>query len=74
MKNLPDNIRGETSVEIEKYTNKKPNTELLELIIQGGIFSRFYVDPRIGRERYEQLHKLWMNNSVKDNTIFVVFF
>jgi ribosomal protein S18 acetylase RimI-like enzyme len=41
------------------------------LILQGGIYSRFYVDPKVGRERYERLHKLWMNNSVRDNTIFI---
>jgi len=57
--------------ELIKYSEKKPDKDLLDLIVEGGIFSRFYVDHKIGKKQYEELHKLWMTNSVKNNTIFV---
>lgn len=64
-------IQEKESIKIEKYTEKIPNSDLLNLIIQGGVHSRFYVDPKISKKKYEELHKLWICNSVKDNMIFV---
>jgi ribosomal protein S18 acetylase RimI-like enzyme len=48
---------------VEIYKDDKPNSDLEKLIIEGGVYSRFYVDPKISREKYEALHKLWIANS-----------
>ena len=59
------------AIKIEEYEDKKPNKDLINLITRGGVYSRFYVDPKISRKQYEDLHKLWIVNSVKDNNIFI---
>lgn len=71
LKTLPS-ISPSLTVRIEKYNEKKPNNDLLDLIVKGGVYSRFYVDPKISKKQYEELHKLWITNSVKDNDIFVI--
>jgi len=60
------------SKEIKRFVEKKPDKDLINLIVDGGKFSRFYVDPKIKNKQYEELHKLWITNSVKNNTIFVI--
>lgn len=64
--NLPDGIK------LEKYNKKTPSPDLTNLIVEGGIYSRFYVDPKINKKKYQDLHKLWIKNSVKENDIFVL--
>jgi len=59
-------------VQLEKYCKKEPNSDLINLIIQGGTYSRFYIDPKINKKQYEDLHKLWIANSVEKNNIFVI--
>ena len=61
-----------TDTILEIYKEKEPNIDLINLIIKGGKTSRFYVDPKISKKQYEGLQKLWITNSVKNNTIFVV--
>lgn len=60
-----------SSFKIEKYKENKPEQELIDLVIDGAEYSRFYVDPKITKKQYEELHKLWITNSVKDNDLFV---
>jgi ribosomal protein S18 acetylase RimI-like enzyme len=55
---------------IKKYKKTKPDNDLIDLVINGSKYSRFYVDPKISQKQYEDLHKLWITNSVKNNTIF----
>ncbi|KXK06029.1 MAG: GNAT family N-acetyltransferase [Ignavibacteriaceae bacterium] len=38
--------------------------KLIELAIQSGIYSRFNVDKKIGKEKYEEMYSLWMINSL----------
>jgi len=57
---------------IKKFVEKKPDKDLINLIVDGGKFSRFYLDPKIKNKQYVELHKLWITNSVKNNTIFVI--
>ena len=54
------------------YNEKEPNSDLINLIVKGGKYSRFYIDPKISKNRYKELQKLWITNSVKNNTIFVL--
>ena len=60
------------SKEIKRFSEKKPDKDLFNLIVDGGTFSRFYADPKIKNKQYEELHKLWITNSAKNNTIFVI--
>lgn len=40
------------------------NETLLQLAIQSGVYSRFNVDQRISQERFEELYRRWMINSL----------
>ena len=38
--------------------------KLIDLSIQSGIYSRFNIDKKIGKEKFQQLYTLWMVNSI----------
>jgi dTDP-4-amino-4,6-dideoxy-D-galactose acyltransferase len=46
---------------IEQNTSKD---KLINLSIQSGIYSRFNIDKRIGKEKFEKMYALWMINSI----------
>ena len=52
----------------ESITSIDENTpfkdKLIDLAIQSGIYSRFNVDERIGKEKFEKMYALWMINSL----------
>ncbi len=50
---------------IESYKEKSPDTELIKLAIQSGIYSRFNVDEKIGKQKFEELYSLLLINSLK---------
>lgn len=50
---------------ISSYESVIPSPKLLDLAIQSGIYSRFNVDKNIGKEKFEELYKLWIMRSVK---------
>jgi len=64
--------KTQASFKIGGYNKKRPENELIDLIIDGAKYSRFYVDPKITKKQYEDLHKIWITNSVKENKIFVI--
>lgn len=49
---------------ISSYTHSFPSEVLVRLAIESGIYSRYNIDKKIGREKYEELYKLWIINSV----------
>ena len=49
---------------ISSYESVIPSPKLLDLAIQSGIYSRFNVDKRIGKEKFEEMYALWMINSL----------
>ena len=56
-------------LEIDKsITSIDQNTiykeKLIDLAIQSGIYSRFNVDKRIGKDKFEEMYALWMINSL----------
>lgn len=61
-----------SAVPVEEYDKVKPNNDLIRLILQGGVYSRFHVDPKISDKQYRDLFTLWISNSTKNNTIFVI--
>jgi len=52
----------------EAITSVDENTpfknKLIDLAIQSGVYSRFNVDERIGKEKFEEMYALWMTNSL----------
>jgi dTDP-4-amino-4,6-dideoxy-D-galactose acyltransferase len=52
------------SVPIEPYVPSMPKTDLVALAIQSGEYSRFAVDPKVPRDKFEALYMAWINNSV----------
>lgn len=59
---------AETRVEELKSIDDSLQEQLFRLAISSGEFSRFKVDPRIGRTAFEQLYRTWIIKSL-DKTI-----
>jgi len=57
----PELVIGQNISTIDRDT---PDEKLKGLAIQSGIFSRFNVDQRIDRIKFEELYGLWMINSL----------
>jgi len=49
---------------ISEYKENYPEKKLLELAIESGVYSRFNVDEKIERGKYQELYSLWIINSV----------
>lgn len=50
---------------IEEYSALVPTKELYNLAIQSGVYSRFNIDSRISTEKFQDLYRTWIENSVK---------
>jgi dTDP-4-amino-4,6-dideoxy-D-galactose acyltransferase len=62
-----------TGWEIEEYAEALPCAELENLAIQVGRNSRFGADPRIPEDKFIDLYKLWIRNSVNGQVADAVF-
>jgi dTDP-4-amino-4,6-dideoxy-D-galactose acyltransferase len=49
---------------VERYTSSMSVVELEALAIQSGEYSRFSVDPNVPRDKFENLYKIWIRNSL----------
>jgi ribosomal protein S18 acetylase RimI-like enzyme len=49
---------------IESYVEHHTDRQLIDLAIESGAYSRFNVDPNIGRKNYEELYTQWIIKSV----------
>jgi ribosomal protein S18 acetylase RimI-like enzyme len=49
---------------IEILDKNEPDTELLNLAVQCGAYSRFAIDKNIPYEKFKQLYQLWIINSI----------
>ena len=54
-----------TAVTPEEYLSHTVDPDLEKLALQSGEYSRFCVDPKIGKEKCRELYRIWMDNSVK---------
>jgi len=61
-KNIEEN--SPSNQKIFKYEENYPNDKLINLAIQSGIYSRFNIDKKIGRIKFEELYKEWIIKSV----------
>ncbi len=53
--------------EIKVFDGNWPNKDLTNLAIESGLHSRFKVDPKIPKEKFEELYTIWIRESVKRN-------
>lgn len=51
--------------DVSDYTQKTASAALRELAFAIGKESRFYLDPNMPRDAYQQIYAAWMENSVK---------
>jgi len=49
---------------VNKNISYKDKLKLIDLAIQSGIHSRFNIDKNIGKEKFEEMYRLWMINSL----------
>ena len=54
------NVEANIDNSIEEYKLPVPNEELETLSLESGKYSRFNVDKKIGKSKYEELYKLWI--------------
>jgi dTDP-4-amino-4,6-dideoxy-D-galactose acyltransferase len=52
-------------VQIEEYQNGIPTPEMYELAIASGEYSRFHLDTRISENKFQEMYRLWIENSTK---------
>ena len=60
---------------VERYTLSMSVVELETLAIQSGEYSRFSVDPNVPRDKFEELYRIWMRNSLnkeRANEVLVI--
>ncbi len=67
------NRKASSCISVTPYKSDYPNSKLFELAIESGIYSRFNVDKKIGRIKYEELYKEWIINSVNRKLAKEVF-
>jgi dTDP-4-amino-4,6-dideoxy-D-galactose acyltransferase len=60
-----DTLPRATDPAVISYPSATASAVLVELAIVSGAYSRFRVDPRIPRERFEAMYRLWIERSVK---------
>ncbi|MBS1589366.1 MAG: GNAT family N-acetyltransferase [Bacteroidetes bacterium] len=55
----------EISPSIISVDSNPPQIEqLVHLAIQSGVYSRFNIDKKIGKDKFEEMYKLWLDNSI----------
>ncbi len=67
------NSELEINKSISTVDNKISKEKLIELAIQSGVYSRFNVDKKIGKEKFEEMYSLWMINSINHKIAKEVF-
>ncbi len=66
-KNLMD------SLSVVEYTKVQTPESLLSLSVQSGNYSRFNLDPKIPKEKFESMFHIWMQRSIAHYLATVVF-
>lgn len=61
------------SPNINEYKLAYVSPELLNIVLQAGVYSRFKTDTGFKGGEYEKLYKIWINESVKGNLAKKIF-
>ena len=54
---------------IQKYPATLPNSSLINLALQSGVYSRFALDPHFKNQEYEKLYTHWITRIVKNEML-----
>lgn len=57
--------KSKIEIAVEEYESKEVSHSLLDLTFQSGQHSRFLLDPKFGKEKFEQLYQIWIEKSVQ---------
>lgn len=60
----PINNIAKHDIVIRPYDSQMSKEQLFNLALQSGEYSRFNIDGRISREKFEEMYHLWMSNSL----------
>ncbi|MBW7885350.1 MAG: GNAT family N-acetyltransferase [Caldilineaceae bacterium] len=60
----PSNLTSDSQIKVEPFGLHMPSNDLVALAIQSGEYSRFFIDPAVPRERFEELYTIWIERSV----------
>ena len=71
-KNLIPKVYDDNKV--NEYFKKAPNKDMYALAIESGMYSRFKVDPEIPNGKFEELYRIWIENSVNKKKADKVFY
>ncbi|HBS86804.1 MAG: hypothetical protein A2W91_12300 [Bacteroidetes bacterium GWF2_38_335] len=63
LKPIDSNIKSHPA--ICSYDSEIPSIKLIKLAFQSGVYSRFNIDKKIGRKKFEELYSIWITKSVK---------
>ena len=64
---LMDISNSKVSSELQgifSYTQSENDDQVIRIGVQSGIYSRFYVDPKIGKEKFQDLYTTLMKKSI----------
>lgn len=48
---------------VSPYGERYPNSQLIELALQSGIYSRFYLDPMFSKNKFVEMYSAWIKKS-----------
>ena len=51
-------------ISVHPYEKTTPEPKLMDLAVESGVYSRFKVDKHIGEEKFQELYRTWIVNSV----------
>jgi dTDP-4-amino-4,6-dideoxy-D-galactose acyltransferase len=70
-KNINPNL--EINLSISSIDSTTPEKKLIDLAIQSGKYSRFNIDFKVGKEKFEKMYSLLMKNSINKTIAKDVF-
>ncbi|QMU26808.1 GNAT family N-acetyltransferase [Adhaeribacter radiodurans] len=59
-------VINNTNAAIQSYSNAVLPTDLQQLALQSGVYSRFNLDPNFKNQEFEKLYTAWLQNSINN--------
>lgn len=71
--NIQDVNSQESNIVITQYNPELHSyEELLNLVLESGVYSRFLIDPNFINDEYRRLYTCWINNSLRQGSNHIV--
>jgi len=62
--NIDASVISETDIQIEQFELEYPTSQLINLSLQSGLYSRYKIDAEFKNNEFEKLYLAWIENSV----------